>query len=137
MRVGGYSEMTGERCPTGVQPAVLVAVYDIGLQAGFEGKIQPKIVLWWESSQRDTKGRPFTLPDTVTASSNEKATLTARYGALMGKPPTEAECEEGFDMDLCIGKCCLLNVVPPKKQGGWPRIDSVMPLPLGMPAYKS
>lgn len=133
MRLGGFVEQTGERCPTGVQAATLVYVYDLGLQVGFEDKIQPKVCLWWESANKDSKGRPFTLPDVVTASSNEKSTMTQRYGSLMGAAPSEADMEAGYDTDLLIGKSCLILVQPSRKQGGWPYIENVMPLPPGMP----
>ena len=134
MRIGGFSEQTGERCPAGVQIGTLVALYDVGIQVGFEGKHQPKVVLWWESQHKDTKGRPFTLPDMVTNSSDERSRMASRYGALTGAAPTEKECEDGWDMDPLLGRACFLLVAPPKKQGGWPFISNVMPLPAGMTA---
>ncbi len=135
MRVGGNDEQQiGERVPIGVQVVALAAVFDIGLQRGFEDKIQHKVVLWFESQHKDTKGRPFTIPTVVTASSNEKSTMAAVFGALSGAAPTDEECQEGFDLDDVIGKCCFVNMAPPKKAGGWPYIATYMPMPAGMPA---
>ena len=132
MRLGGQSEQVGERCPVGVVVGILAAVYDLGMQEGYEGKKQHKVCLWWEVSHRDTKGVRFTLPDMVTNSSSELSTLTQRVGALMGRAPTEEEMDVGYDTDPLIGKCCLLQIDPPRKPGGWPFVKNVMPCPAGM-----
>ncbi len=135
MRVGGYTEQSGEKCNPGTMPAVLAAVFDVGLhRTSFDGeeKTQHKVALMWEVDDRDTKGRRFTLFQVVTNSSNEKANLTKIVGALMGRAPTEAECEEGFDMDPLIGTTCLVQVAPPREGKKWPYIENVMPLPRGM-----
>lgn len=136
MKIGGVSEQIGERCPTGVHPAVLVGVYDVGTHEGYQGKIQPKVCLWWEAGVRDSKGRPFTLPDVVTNSSHEKSTMAQRFSCLVGRALTEPEQKDGLDTDMMIGKSCLVLVSPPKKAGGWPFIENVMPLPTGMPVPK-
>lgn len=137
MKVGGYSEqdMDYERCGPGVIPAVLAAIYDVGLQSVvFDGKpkTQAKVALMWEVETRDTKGRRFTVFQVLTNSSNEKATMTRVVGALMGRVPTGKECENGFDMDPLIGVTCLVQVEPPHEGKKWPYISNVMPMPKGM-----
>lgn len=135
MRIGGGNQDTGEKCAAGVYPAVLAAVYDIGTHAVvWQGKekLQAKVVLWFEVESRDTKGRRFSIPLVLTASSSEKSNLTKVYGALVGHSPSDAEMEEGYDMDPLIGVTCLVQVSPPREGKKWPYIENVMPMPRGM-----
>lgn len=133
---GGGGENIGERCPPGVHAAVLVGVYDVGAQEGFQGKIQRKVVFAWEVSARDTKGRNFVLFERLTNSSHEKSTMVKRFGSLVGRAPTAEESKDGFDDALMVGKSCLVNVVASDKEDGWPYIDNVMPMPTGMEPHR-
>ena len=133
MRIGYTSSGSGEKPPAGFHIAVLAAVYDIGRQkreyAG-EEKIVPQMVLVWEINQRDTKGRRFTLADYVTASTHEKSGMFKRIAALVGRTPKDAD----FDTDLVVGRSVYMMLKEPAKEGGWPRIDTMVPLPPGMVA---
>lgn len=142
MRIGGgnASRDSGDKCPPGVYPAILSAVYDIGTHAVvWQGKekLQAKVVLWFEVESRDTKGRRFSIPLVLTASSSEKSNMTKVYGALVGHAPSDAEMDEGYDMDPLIGVTCLVQIAPPREGKKWPYIENVMPLPKGMTALKA
>lgn len=136
MRIGYSSSGSGEKPPPGFHVAVLAAVYDIGKQkkeyAG-EAKIQHQIVMVWEIDKRDSKGRRFTLADYVTASTHEKAGLRKRIAALLGREPYE----DDFDTDVVVGKSVYLMLKPPAKEDGWPRIDTMVPLPPGFQPIKA
>lgn len=131
MRFERGSEQIGERCPTGPQRVVLCAIHDVGLQEGYEGKVQRKSVLVFESEHRNTKGAPFVLFKTVTASLFKEAFLAKVFGAIVRRAPTDNEADNGFDDALLVGKTCYVNVAPPAKENGWPSIETVMPLPTG------
>lgn len=137
MKIGGQSESVGEKCPAGVQVAVLAAVDDVGYQEGFQGKVQRKMVLTWETQHRTTKGRQFVLFQTVTNSTHEKSTMFKYVGTLLGRKMTEAEQKDGIDDTLLVGKCAQILVQPSEREGGWPYIDNVMPLVPGQGGIKA
>lgn len=131
MRIGYSSSGSGEKPPAGFHVAVLAGVYDIGRQkkefAG-ESKIQHQVVMVWEIDKRDTKGRRFTLADYVTASTHEKSGMYKRIAALVGRTPKD----EDFDTSMVVGRSVYMMLKEPAKDGGWPRIDTMVPLPPGM-----
>lgn len=132
MRYGnGQSESSGEKCPPGLYRATLVTVFDVGMQPGFTSADSPshKVVLWWEIDKRDSKGRRFTIPQNVACWLSTKPSKFAKaIGALIGRALTEAECKEGVDDALFVGKSAMVYVAPPGEGSKWPKIDSVMPL---------
>jgi hypothetical protein len=132
MRYGNsQSESSGEKCPPGLYRATLVTVFDVGRQPGFTAADDPahKVVLWWEIDKRDSKGRRFTIPQNVACwLSTKPSKFSKAIGALIGRPLTEAECKEGVDDTLFVGKSAMVYVAPPGEGSKWPKIDSVMPL---------
>ncbi len=135
MRIGGSSgESVGEKPPPGTYPAILVGVWDLGIQPGWGDKpAAQKVALAWETVKRNTKGAPFVIYEALKASSYHLAPVAKRFVALAGRAVTTEEEDKGFDLDPYVGKAVLLNVVPPGEDGGWPKIEAAMPLPEGMP----
>ena len=112
-----------------------VGVFDIGNQPGFKPGDQPshKVVLAWEIDKTDTKGKRFTIFDNLAAwLSTKPSKFSERVGALVGRPLTEQECKDGVDDALFVGKTAMVFIVPPSKEGKWPKIDRALPLQQGM-----
>ena len=103
-----------EKPPTGMQQAVCTRIYDLGIQAGYEGKPQHKLIVMFELAERkqdgEWAGKRFLVSRSYTASLNEKANLRKDLESWRGKPFTTDELE-GFDMDAIIGVNCNLNMV--------------------------
>lgn len=136
MRIGGSSgEAIGEKIPAGAYAGALIGVWDIGRQVGWQDEIVNKIVLGWETSKRDSKGKPFVMYESLKNSSYELAPAAKRFVALAGRALSDEEEEKGFDLDPFIGKSVLLTVIPPKKDAKWPKLETVMGLPEGFPPY--
>jgi hypothetical protein len=110
---------------TGVQRAICINYFDIGLQPGFNEGDSPKeqIVVLWELEETDSKGQHFTISRFYTKSIHEKSNLGKDLVSWRGKPFTDDE-RAGFDLDNLKGKPCQLNLVPTDK--GKVKIDKVM-----------
>lgn len=123
----------GQQVPAGVYSAVCSKVYDLGVQEGYEGKRQQKVVILWELDERKDNGERFLMSKTYTASLNEKAKLRQDLEAWRGRRFTPEELR-GFDLDNILGAPCQLSVVEYTKQNGSPgtKISAVMPLGKGM-----
>lgn len=136
MRVGirdrDEPERTGEKCPTGVHLAVLAAVYDVGLHAGFQGgpDNRKSMFVWETVEERDTKGRRFMLIDTVAnylGKPDKPSKMAERIEALRGSPLTEEEYRTiGVDTDEVVGRTCVLVVKGPTGSAKWPKVDSAV-----------
>ena len=104
----------------GVQNAVCTNVYDIGMQPGYMGKLQHKVVILFEIEQRfsegDLKGKRMTIPNTYTASLSDRANLRAHLESWRGRGFTDAELE-GFDLERLRGVPCLLAIVHNESKG--------------------
>jgi hypothetical protein len=111
-----------ELLPVGVIPAVCVKYYDCGIQRGYQGKLQHKVVLLWELDARRTDGARFLATKSYTASLSDKANLTADLQSWRGRAFTDAELE-GFDLDAIVGKPCQLNLVQIAKSNGDPFVE--------------
>lgn len=111
-----------EPLPVGVIPAVCVTYYDCGIQRGFQGKLQHKVVILWEMDARRTDGARFLATKSYTASLSEKANLTADLQSWRGRAFTPAELD-GFDLDSIVGKPCQLNLVQITKANGEPFVE--------------
>lgn len=103
---------------SGIQNAVCSNVYDLGLQPGFQGKVQHKVAILWELEQTITEGeyagKRFVVSQIYTASLGEKANLRAHLESWRGRSFTEAELE-GFDIERLRGIPCLLSIVHNEK----------------------
>jgi len=111
-----------EPLPTGVIPAVCVRYYDCGIQHGYQGKLQHKVVLLWELDARRTDGVRFLATKTYTAILSEKANLTADLQSWRGRAFTDDELQ-GFELDNIVGKPCQLNLVQIAKANGDPFVE--------------
>ena len=126
-----------ERHPQGLSQAICLFVEDIGLQktAGYQGKpdkIKRKVVIAWESEEKQADGNPFIITKKYTASFFKEARLLKDLEAWRGRKFTEAELA-GFDLDAVIGKNCLLNIVHNEKEGKtYANIQGLVPLKAGM-----
>lgn len=126
-----------EPLPTGLQPAICIAVYDLGLQKGYMDKIQHKLVILWElEARRETDGERFLATKKYTACLDERATLTADLQSWRGRAFTPEELQ-GFDMDKILVKPCQLNLVQVTKTNGDPFVEvaAVLPPLRGWPGF--
>ena len=127
---GGSFEMP----PTGVHQGVCAKIFDLGEQPGFEGKIQDKIALVWQLSEKRTEGdfagEPFTMTKTYTASLNERATLRHDLESWRGRGFTDQELQ-GFDVENVLGVNCMMNLVEYKNKAGKKRVKIASIMPVG------
>ncbi len=121
-----------EPIPTGMFPGVCAAVWDLGMQEGYMGKICHKVVLGFEIDERqkdgDYKDKRFFLTKTYTLSLNEKANLRKDLESWRTRSFTAEELK-GFDLLNLPNVNCNLNLVEkPRKSGGtWVNIASINP----------
>lgn len=98
----------------GMHNAVCSNVYDLGLQPGFQGKLQHKVVLFWELEERYTDGelagKRMTISKTYTASLSALSNLRAHLESWRGRSFTETELN-GFDLEVLRGVPCLLSII--------------------------
>ena len=103
-----------EKLPSGMQPAVCTRVFDLGMQPGYEGKMQHKLIVMFELAERKKEGEfagsRFLASRSYTASLNEKANLRKDLESWRGRPFTADELA-GFEMDSVVGVNCNLNMI--------------------------
>lgn len=103
-----------EAIPTGVQPAVCSAIHDLGMQSGFQGKIQHQLAIVWELSvlrtEGDFAGKRFIVCRKYNCSLNERSNLSKDLESWRGRAFTADE-REGFEIDVLVNKNCNLNMV--------------------------
>ena len=114
-------EKTFEPLPVGLEPAICINYFDLGLQRGFRGKTQHKVVLLFELETRKKDGSPFLASKKYTASLEEKANLLKDLQSWRGVAFTDAELK-GFDLNAVKGKGCQLNLVSIRKADGDPSV---------------
>lgn len=109
-----------EAAPVGVQPAVCVNVFDIGLHPGYQGgPPSHKVVILWEltGQSRRQDGKRFLLTKTYTASLAEKANL--RH---------DLEAWRSLEFDNIKAKACQLVLVSKPSNGKtFINIETVLP----------
>lgn len=105
---------------SGIHNAVCSNVYDLGLQPGFQGKMQHKVVVMWELEQTLTEGeyagKRFIVSQMYTASLSERAHLRAHLESWRGRSFTEGELA-GFDIERLRGVPCTLSIVHNENKG--------------------
>ena len=118
----------GSMVEAGVYPAICSHIYDLGIQPGFEGKEQHKIVLLFELDERKDDGNRYLISRTYTASLNEKAALRKDLESWRKKPFTNDELQ-GFDIEVLKNVACQINVVSYQKQNGTAgtKIGAILP----------
>lgn len=132
--------------PAGTWGAICYAVHDLGLQQGeFNGipNVAHKVVFSFElnkriSSDDSFNGKRYTIHLWITNSLGTKANLPKMLEPWLGRPLTEREHKEGFDISQMVGKNCLLNITH-KDSNGKPKatIKGIMALPEGMPTIQA
>lgn len=122
----------------GTVQAVCAGVWDLGMQKtvynGTE-KIQHKVVIAWEINQMidapesEYNGKPYMLSKTYTLSLFENARLRHDLESWRGKPFTEDQINEGFDVEKLYGVNCLVGVSHvTKNDKTFANITSILPL---------
>jgi hypothetical protein len=107
-----------EPIPDGLQAAVLVGHFDLGLQAGFVGeKPKHKVALLWELAARRADGKRFTVSKEYTAILADSANLRAILESWRGARLTEDELK-GFELGHLHGRACTLDLQRRLKRNG-------------------
>lgn len=122
--------------PAGTHAAVCCDVRDLGiLDVTWQGKQkkQHKILVSWQIDETRDDGKPFLVSRRYTLSLHEKSGLRKDLEAWRGRAFTPAE-ESQFDVEVLIGKGCLLNIIHNESGGDtYANVAAVMALPRGMP----
>jgi len=125
--------------PSGTHPARCYRVIDKGTQASdYQGDIKylRKVLLSWELDieERMDDGRRFSVHQTYTFSTHEKAKLRQHLESWRGKKFEESDFGPGgFDIRKLIGVPCLVSLVHQERNGRtYANISGVMPPYKGM-----
>lgn len=128
-----------ETAPEGTQAAICYGVILMGTMAtkfGPKKKIRLIFELHGEDKMKD--GRPFSVSQDFTFSSNEAATLRCFIEDWRGRKYTTPELKSmnGLPISKLIGQPGLTSISHTHDDNGsvWVNIKSIMPLPKGMPA---
>lgn len=122
-------------CPAGAHLAVCCDVVDLGMvttQWQGKEKKQHKVRLVWQVSERMDNGQPFVAQRRYTLSLDDRAAMRKDLESWRGVPFTSKELE-GFDVEVLVGKGCMLSVVHEQRDGKtYDNVNAVMRLPRGM-----
>jgi len=110
--------MNYEPIPDGLQPAVLVNYWDLGVQAKFSGE-RPKrrIAFVWELFATRRDGSHFVVAKEYAATLADSSNLRAILESWRGSPLNEHELE-AFELDVLRGCPCTLDLVRRPKRTG-------------------
>lgn len=117
------SSGTYELPPQGTFQAVVFAVYDGGMQPGFNpGDTAHKIRIGIELNECYTSGQfagqRITRYPEYTLSLSDKANLLPVVEAILNRPLTLDERENGFNLEELIGKNCQVTILHKVSQSG-------------------
>ncbi len=121
----------------GVYMAVCVGVLDLGEQysemfKNYRNEVQIVWEIPSETVEIDGETKPRQLSRTFSVATSRKANLRAIISSWNGKTYSDDEFGE-LDLFAQIGKPCMLNVVL-NDSGEYSNVDSVVPMPKGVPA---
>lgn len=121
----------------GVYVAICVGVIDLGEQykenfKNYSNEVQIVWELVGETVEVDGEQKPRQLSRTFAVATSKKANIRAVLSSWNGKTYSDEEFGE-LDLFDQIGKACQLNVVL-NDTGEYANVESVIPLPKGMPA---
>ena len=121
----------------GVYMAVCVGVIDLGEQysemfKNYRNEVQIVWEIPSETVEIDGETNPRQLSRTFSVATSRKANLRAIISSWNGKTYSDDEFSE-LDLFAQIGKPCMLNVVL-NDSGEYSNVDSVVPMPKGVPA---
>ena len=134
-----------EIVPAGNHVAICNAVIDLGVQKGRGMYPDPKHEIYirfelptervrYQKDGREIEG-PMSIGRRFTASMSEKANLRKFIESWFGKKFPDNDSASDFDMELLIGKKCLLNVTHTEKgDKTYANIQGASPIPKGMSA---
>lgn len=126
-----------EVAPEGTQAAICYGVVLMGtMKTSFGDKKKIRLIFELHGDQMMKDGRPFSVSQDFTFSSNEKASLRNFIESWRGKKYTTPELKElgGLPISKLIGQPALLSIShTPNDDGVWVNIASIMRLPKGMP----
>lgn len=99
---------------------VCTAVFDLGMQAGYQGQIQHKVAIFWEledviTDGGDYDGKRFVVSNMYTASLNERANLRCILESWRGRGFTETELD-GFDIAVLRTVPCTVHIIHNKNE---------------------
>lgn len=121
----------------GVYMAVCVGVIDLGEQysemfKNYRNEVQIVWEIPSETVEIDGETKPRQLSRTFSVATSKKANLRAIISSWNGKTYSDDEFGE-LELFAQIGKPCMLNVVL-NDSGEYSNVDSVVPMPKGVPA---
>lgn len=123
----------------GVYMAVCVGVIDLGEQYSekfkkYSNEVQFVWELAGETVEVDGEQKPRQLSRTFTVASSKKSNLRGFLSGWNGVQYSDEQFQE-LDLFSQAGRACQLNVVL-NDTGEYANVDSVIPLPKGIPASK-
>lgn len=130
-----------ELIPAGNMVARCYMVADCGTQVtkfthettGLPVKQHQVVIAWEFPAELMKDGRPFARPETYTLALGEKANLRKILDSWLGRPITDEERKEGFDLKQLLGKPCMVNIIHKADKGRiFANIASVGTVPRGM-----
>lgn len=128
------NETSRTLAPEGPTPAVCVDFVDLGVVSGGQFGDKHKVQLTFETPHRDPEhGWPLRVSTRMNVSMFETARLRLFLEAWRGKRYSEAEAKAGVDMEGCIGRPAYITIEH-SDDGQYANIQSIMPLPSGLPA---
>lgn len=125
-----------EPAPADVHNGVCVGVYDIGTHVGNYGAKRTVRILFEIDAQRND-GKNFIVNRDYGFTISKKSKLREMIEAWRGKPFTEAEESEGFDLAKLLGQSCAVQII--HKQVGadtYANIGGITKLMKGMQPMK-
>jgi len=126
-----------EKAPEGQHAVVCCDVQDLGIvESTWNGKVkrQPKIRVWFQLGDTDSKGVRFLISRMLTLSLGDRANLRKFLESWRGKKYTAEEAQAGVDVEKMVDVPALIQVV--HNDRGYADIDSIMRVPKGMDAPK-
>ncbi|MFZ2635548.1 MAG: hypothetical protein WAX33_04325 [Rectinemataceae bacterium] len=125
--------------PTGMQPAVIANIIDLGLQPGFR-EIDPprrRVAILFELLERRSDGARFLISEEYTATLADDSNLRKMLEGWADRLMTTEELE-GFELNKIKGKACTLELVKKPKSnspGVWVSIAQVHKRTRNIPAW--
>lgn len=137
MRIKDKSRPKVPAIEPGVYMAVCIGVIDLGEQysemfKNFRNEVQIVWEIPSETVEIDGETKPRQLSRTFSVATSKKANLRAVLSSWNGKAYSDDEFGE-IDLFDQIGRPCMLNVVL-NDSGEYANVDSVVPMPKGVPA---
>lgn len=137
MAIFAKAGATFKPAPAGAHAAVCCDVVDLGdVRVEYKDKVktQHKIKIVWQIEELRDDGSSHTLRKQYNLSLHEKATLRKDLEAWRGRAFTPEELQ-GFDIELLLGKPCLINAIHREANGNtYCNVTGLMRLPKGMQA---